>query len=310
MATPQYAWCDGLVPWAQATCHVSSAAFKYGAGVFEGIRAYWNADHGELYVWQLDAHLARLEFSQRAMAFESIFSAADVRAAVLELLRANAVRHNVHITTTIFLSGPGQPFVLGPTSLAVTALERGDYANDGVSVQVSSWRRSSDAALPQRVKANGNYLNGRLAAVQAKADGYDTALMLTQSGKVSEGPAMCFFMVRDGVVITPDLRSDILESITRATVIALLREDGVAVEERAVDRSELMAAQEAFFCGTAWEIAPITSIDRRALGAGLAHEGQVGPVVNRLRARFAALTTGADTARPEWRTPVWAAQGV
>ena len=174
-----------------------------------------------------------------------------------------------------------------------------DYKTDGLSVQVSSWRRSSDQAQPQRIKSNGNYLNGRLAAVQARADGYDTALLLSVDGKVSEGPAMCFFMVRDGVAITPDRQSDILESITRDTMITLLREDGVVVEERKIDRSELAMADEAFFCGTAWEIAPISSIDRLEMPAGTP-----GPVTSRLLERFEALTLGRDTAHPEWRTVV------
>lgn len=299
MSTPTYAWLDGLVPWAEATCHVSSLAFKYGAGVFEGIRAYWNAESETLWLWQLNEHLARLDYSQRMMRYADPIPADAAAAAITELLRANQFRENVHITATAFLSGPGQPFVCEPVSLAVTAMARGDYRTDGVSVQVSSWRRSSDSALPQRVKANGNYLNGRLASVQARADGYDTALMLTQAGKVSEGPAMCFFMVRNGVAATPDRQSDILESITRDTVIALLGEAGVTVEERPIDRSELALADEAFFCGTAWEIAPIGSIDRLALPGGAP-----GPVTAALRARFDALTTGRDAAHGAWRTAV------
>jgi branched-chain amino acid aminotransferase len=193
MTNPQYAWLDGLVDWNDANCHVSSLAFKYGAAVFEGIRAYW--DGTQLNIWQLDAHLARLEDGQRFMRFTNPFSANEMREAIKQLLVANAFQDNVHITITAFLSGPGQPFLCDPCSLAITGMARGDYSTDGLNVQVSSWRRSSDSAQPQRIKSNGNYLNGRLAAVQAKQDGYDTALMLGQDGKVSEGPAMCFFMI-------------------------------------------------------------------------------------------------------------------
>lgn len=221
MTNPQYAWLDGLVVWDDANCHVSSLAFKYGAAVFEGIRAYWDGTH--LNIWQLDEHLARLEHGQRFMRFTSPFSAGEMRGAIKQLLLANAFQDNVHITVTAFLSGPGQPFLCDPSSLSITAMARGDYSTDGLNVQVSSWRRSSDSAQPQRIKSNGNYLNGRLAAVQAKQDGYDTALMLGQDGKVSEGPAMCFFMIRDGVAITPDRQSDILESITRDTILTPLK---------------------------------------------------------------------------------------
>lgn len=299
MSNPDYAWLDGLVKWDDATCHVSSLAFKYGAAVFEGIRAYWDAERGVLNLWQLDEHLKRLEYSQRFMRYERIFTADECRDAIVELVRANGFRANLHIMATTFLSGPGQPFMCAPVSLAVTAMARGDYATDGLDVQVSSWRRVPDSSLPQRVKATGNYLNGRAAAVQAKADGYDTALLLTQAGKVSEGPAMCFFMVRDGVAVTADKQSDILESITRDTVITLLKEAGIPVEERPIDRSELAAADEAFFCGTAWEVAPVRSIDRLALPGG-----SPGPITKRLQQTFTALTTGADAAHPEWRTVV------
>lgn len=299
MAAPEYAWLNGLVKWEDATCHISSLAFKYGAAVFEGIRAYWNAEQQTLYVWQLNEHLKRLEYSQRFMRYDQVFTVDDGTQAVMELLKANGTKSNVHITMTSFLSGPGQPYMTGPISLAVTAVARSDDKVGGLDVQVSSWRRSPDSSLPQRVKANGNYLNGRLAGMEAHRNGYDSAIMLTQAGKVSEGPAMCFFMVRNGVAVTPDRQSDILESITRDTVIQLLKEDGVPVEERPIDRSELGDAEEAFFCGTAWEIAPIRSIDRLELGTDAP-----GPIVRNLRERFNALATGADTTHPEWRTKV------
>lgn len=297
MSTPTFAWCDGLVPWDDASCHVSSLAFKYGAAVFEGIRAYW--DGTNLHLWQLDEHLARLEQGQRFMRFSNPFSAGETGDAIKDLLRANAFQGDVHITATVFLSGPGQPFLCDPASLAITAMARGDYNTEGLSVQVSSWRRSSDSAQPQRIKSNGNYLNGRLAAVQARQDGYDTALMLGQDGKVSEGPAMCFFMIRNGVAITPDRQSDILESITRDTMITLLQEAGIPTQERKVDRSEVTMADEAFFCGTAWEIAPIRSVDGLNMPAG-----SPGPITQKLRARFDMLTTGADPAHSYWRTPL------
>ena len=296
MSTPAYAWLDGLVPWDDARIHISSLAFKYGAGVFEGIRAYWNDDTERMILWQMDEHLDRLAEGQRFMRFEEPIPQAEIAAAIEELIKANGFRDNVHITATVFLSGPGQPFLCAPVSLAVTAMARGDYRTEGVSVQVSSWRRVSDAAQPQRIKSNGNYLNGRLASVQARRDGYDTALMLGQDGKVSEGPAMCFFMVRNGVAITPDRQSDILESITRDTMITLLKEAGVPVEERKIDRSELAMASEAFFCGTAWEIAPIRMIDGLDMPAG-----SPGPVTEALKTRFEALTTGRDNRHPEWR---------
>ena len=296
LSNPKFAWMDGLVPWEDATCHISSLAFKYGAAVFEGIRAYWNSDREELVLWQAGEHLARLERSQHFMRFANPVKSRDALAAIKELLKANATRADVHITVTAFLSGHGQPFVCEPVSLAITAMERPDYTTDGLDVQVSSWRKPSDTALPQRVKANGNYLNGRLASIQARHDGYDTAILLNDRGQVAEGPSMCFFMVRDGIVVTPDSQAGILESITRETLLVILREDNIPVEVRPVDRSELPFATEAFFCGTGWEIAPIKSID----GQTLRHANEQ-PLTEMLRNRFRELATGNNPSHPEWR---------
>jgi branched-chain amino acid aminotransferase len=155
--------------------------------------------------------------------------------------------------------------------------------------------------MPVRVKCNANYQNGRLAAVQARADGYDTALLLNSRGKVSEGPGQCFFMIRDGKAITPGTNNDILESITRQTVMTLCDEYlGMEVVERDIDRSEFAAADEAFFCGTAWEVTPLVSVDRLPIG-----DGTVGPAVRRLQEVFFGIATGALTDHAEWRTPVY-----
>jgi branched-chain amino acid aminotransferase len=168
-------------------------------------------------------------------------------------------------------------------------------------VQVSSWQRLPDHVMPVRVKCNANYQNGRLAAMQSHIDGYDTALFLNTRGKVSEGHGMCFVMFRNGQAITPTLTSDILESITRESVIELLRDDlGIEVIEREIDRSELALADEAFFCGTAWEVTPINSIDRHPLG-----DGKPGPLVKALRQRYLDVAYGNVEAYPHWRTPVY-----
>jgi branched-chain amino acid aminotransferase len=261
---------DELVPWEDAKVHVSTVAFKFGTAVFEGLRGYWNEDHQQMYLFQMDAHMRRLEYSQKFMRFEQVFDGAYVREKTIELLRANEFRATVHSMATVFVEGFGGPAVSGPVGLAITAATRGGpgQLEEGCTAQVSSWQRVADNAMPMRVKCNANYQNGRLAGMQARADGYDTAILLNARGKVSEGPGMCFFMMRDGVASTPHTSSDILESITRSTVIDLLRESGVEVQERDIDRSELAAADEAFFCGTAWEVTPVTAIDRLKVGDG------------------------------------------
>ncbi len=304
MANAEYAYVNGeIVPFADAKVHISSVGFKFGAGVFEGLRGYWNPQREQMYLFRMAEHMRRIEFSQTFMRFEEVISGATVEEKTLALLRANALHETVHIMTTCFVSGFGAPTATGPIDLAiVTAPKIGSgLAETGANVQVSSWQRLPDNVMPVRVKCNANYQNGRLAAMQSHVDGYDTALFLNTRGKVAEGHGMCFFMFRDGCAITPTLTSDILESITRATVIELLREDmGIEVIEREVDRSELALADEAFFCGTAWEVTPVVSIDRMSIGGGFP-----GPLVQALRKRYLDVALGTVDDYPHWRTAVY-----
>ena len=304
MAKTKYVFFNGeIVPHDEAKVHVSTTAFKFGAAVFEGVRGYWNAQHEQLYLFRMPEHMQRLVFSQRVMRFEEIIDAEYVSDKTIELIRANEVRETLHLVPTVFVNGRGGPETRGPVALSITAnpgFTRG-FVETGCSVQVSSWQRVPDNAMPVRVKCNANYQNGRLAAVQARDDGYDTALLLNSRGKVSEGPGQCFFMIRDGRAITPSTSNDILESITRDTILRLLpRYCDVEVEERDVDRSELAAAEEAFFCGTAWEVTPIVNIDRIPVGSG-----EIGPVVRRLKEAFFRVAKGEVDDYADWRMPVY-----
>ena len=305
MATPRYAILDGeLVEWNDARVHVASVGFKFGTAVFEGLRGYWNANDQEMYLFRMTEHMQRLEFSQRFMRFEEIIPGSVVAEQTAELVRANGFcGENLHIMATVYVSGMGGQDVCGPVGLTITAQERPRSARilGGVTAQISSWMRVPDHTMPMRVKCNANYNNGRLATVQAVADGYDTAIFLNTRGKVSEGPGMCFFMLRDGVPVTPTVTSDILESITRESVLDLIRDKlGVEPVEREIDRSELHAADEAFFCGTAWEITPILAIDRIPVG-----DGGVGPTTRVLQQAYFDLCDGAVSDRAEWRFPVY-----
>jgi branched-chain amino acid aminotransferase len=165
---------------------------------------------------------------------------------------------------------------------------------------VSSWTRTSDNAIPIRLKSGSNYQNGRLATLQSRADGYDQPIFLNRLGKVAEGSGATSFMVRKGRIVTPTSSSDILESITRTTLIEYVCPErlGMEVVERDIDRTELYVAEEAFFCGSGYEITPILSIDRFQLGTG-----DVGPVTKRISAAYMDLVRGVDTKHPEWRTP-------
>ena len=304
MSLAKYVFMNGeIIPWDDARVHVFTPIAKYGTGVFEGIRGYWNAEDEEMYLFRLKEHMQRLHQSQSFMRFDEIVDGDDLIEKTIELIRANGFRETVHIRVVIHVEGEGDLASRGPVGTAITAIPRPlpKKVVDGCSAQVSSWLRIPDHAMPLRVKCNANYNNGRLALLQARADGYEAAIMLTTRGKVSEGPSMCFFMVRDGVPVTPNVTSDILESITRQTILEICREyldlDPV---EREVDRSELYGAEEAFFCGTGWEITPVTSIDQLPVG-----DGQVGPVVRRLQETYFNLAEGKIPDHPEWRTPVY-----
>lgn len=305
MAQPRFISFNGdIVPYADAKVHVLSPGMKYGAGVFEGIRGYWNTDRSEMYLFRLREHLDRLQYSMRTMRFDHQLDSTQVEAAILAVVRANELREDVHIRPMVWVDGDAEMLSRGPIGWMVAALPRpfNPQVRDGVRVGVSSWRRIADTAMPARVKATANYVNGRLAGIQGNLDGYDNVLLLTQGGHVAESPGSCFFMVRDGKPITPGVTSSILESVTRATVIELLHEiTSVPAVERDVDRTELYAAEEAFFCGSGQEIQPIISVDRLPVGAGTP-----GPLTRQLQQRYFAVVRGETNDHADWLTPVWA----
>ncbi len=294
-------WMNGrLVPQAEAVLPVNSAAVFYATNVFEGIRAYWNERDGELYVFRLADHVARLRESMKMMRFTVPYGDDDLFEAVRQVLSGNQVREDVHLHLVAYVLGAGLEATT-PTGLYINPRRRPRVPDgQGLACCVSSWVRTSDNAIPIRLKCGANYQNGRLARLQARADGYDDPIFLNQGGKVAEGTGATFFMVRKGRLVTPTTSSDILESITRTTLIEDICPNGLGlgVVERDIDRTELYVAEEAFFCGSGYEITPITSIDRFPLGAG-----QIGPITRAIAKAYLDLVRGADTRRPEWRTP-------
>ena len=306
MTKPEFVSLNGkVVAYDDARVHVMTPALRYAFNVFEGIRGYWNADRNEMYIFRLDDHLNRLQWSMRFMRYEEVYAHDYLRACLMDVIKANAYREDIHVLMMAYMDGDGEMTASGPIGLAVIALagRRDSRFETGMTCQVGSWARIGDNAQPPRVKSVANYHNGRLGWVQARADGYDSVIFLTAAGKVSEGPGACVFIVRDGVPVTPSVTSGILESITRESLIELLDADlDRPVVEREVDRTELYGAAEAFFCGTRIEVAPIVEIDRYALG-----DGGPGPLTRELRARYLAVARGDVADRPEWRTPVYEA---
>lgn len=303
-APPQFVWVDGkLTRWNDATIHITLLGTSSVSSVFEGVRAYWNASLRKLFVFRLDAHLDRFAQSIRLMRMKQRFPNAEIKDAVVALLRANAYAEDVYIRPFAFV--PAALFGTPPGDEAQIVLSTDDWPSRLKSGKVahacvSSWSRITDNSMPPRVKASSNYLNSRLASEEAKRNGYDAAIILNPNGKVAEAPGACLIIVRDGKIITPSVTSGILESITRATLIKLSREVlNIDVIEREVDRTELYVAQEAFLCGTGAEITPLASVDRFTLG-----DGNLGPVTQRIEGLYHDLVRGIDTRYPEWRMQV------
>ena len=190
----------------------------------------------------------------------------------------------------------------GPVGSSVICRPRPRVADfeTGKRFIISSWRRNGENANPPRIKASANYLNSRLAGLEAKRQGAGGAILLNEDGTVSEGPGGCLFVMRDGVFITPDVTSGILESVTRRTMLEMAGSIGVETVERRLGRTELYLAEEAFYCGTGQEIMPITGLDGRAVG-----DGTPGPVTRKLQAAFDDIVRGRNDAFAHWLTPVY-----
>ena len=300
-------WMNGsLKSSAEAVVPVNSAAVFYGTNVFEGLRAYWNPAEEELFCFRLAEHFARFRESMKMNRFTFQYSDADLYEAVRETLRGNQIREDVHMHMVAFVLGAGVD-ATGPTGLYINPRRRGRVGAEGLKACISSWVRTSDNAIPIRLKSGPNYQNGRLATLQAKADGYEAAIFLNGHGHVAEGSGATFMMVRKGKIVTPPLSGDILESITRETLIEEIapRVLGMPIVEREIDRTEVYVAEEAFFCGSGYEITPITSIDRFPVG-----DGKVGPITQRLGDAYMALVRGTDKRRAEWRTATYRSAAV
>jgi branched-chain amino acid aminotransferase len=309
-ATSKYIWMDGqFVAWADAKIHVLSEAITRGISVFEGIRAYWGPETEELYVFRFAEHMRRLEQSMKVLRLSLPYDVATITDATIELIRRCGHREDTYIRPCVYV-GEGEAHSADPSAVFmgsfVTTVARpaGKILETGIKVGVSSWRRNDDQAMPPRVKASANYLNSRLAQTQAKADGYDSAILLTEGGKVSETPGACVMLLRDGEVVTPDVSSNILESVTRKTLCELIRNEiGLQVVERTVDRSELYLADEIWMCGTGQEVVPITAVDRMDVG-----NGQPGALTRKVQKLYFDVARGRVARYSSWLHPVYASK--
>ena len=291
-----------LVPYEKALVPITAPGLTFAVCVFEGIRAYWNAEQEQLFIFRLRDHVERLLFSAKMIQLDALPPVDDLCLQAIETVKANDYRADTYIRPQAFVDEFGGMFAKGPVTTTIAAYPRSrtqDF-HDGTKVCVSNWRRLSDNASPPRIKATANYLSSRLAGLDAQSKGFETAIVLSESGKVSESTGACVFIVRDGTLITPPVTAGILESITRDTLLTLARESDLPVVERDIDRTELYAAEEAFLCGTGKEITPIIQIDQFPVG-----DGAPGSLTRTLQSTYDDLVCGRSARHVDWITPVY-----
>lgn len=299
-------WIGGkIVPVAEATVNVLSPTSQFGANVFEGIRCYWSEQDQQLYAFRLADHYKRLQNSIKILRFNSPYSTSDFQQGLIDVVKANGYREDIAVRQTVFVDGIGgtwnscEPINMFIAPIAKPFQKIQDKA--GLRCQVSSWERISDRNLSPRAKVGANYINSRMAYLEARENGYDTALILNNQGRISEGPGACFFMVRDNKLITPPPTASVLESITRDTIIRIAAEQlGIETQERDIDRTELYICDEAFLCGSAMEITHITNIDGLAVG-----DGKLGKITQDLSNIYHQIITGQLSPYKEWLTPIY-----
>jgi len=273
MNKAEFIWMDGtFVPWDEANVHILTHTLHYGNGVFEGTRAY-QTQKG-LAIFKLREHTKRLLNSAKITMITPNFDLETLEQAQIELLRKNHFKSNVYLRPLIFLGYGvmGLYHVSAPVRTAIAAWEWGTYLGEeglekGIRVKISSFVRNPVKSTMGKAKAVANYLNSQMAKFEAKDAGYDEALLLDDDGFIAEGSGECFFIIRDGVLISPP-NDNSLESITQGMVLELARAKGIPVERRRVTRDEVYMADEAFFTGTAAEVTPIRNVDGRVIGNG------------------------------------------
>ncbi|MBI4552305.1 MAG: branched-chain amino acid transaminase [Candidatus Latescibacteria bacterium] len=300
---PSVLWLDGeIVPWERATMHITDAP-AFAHSIFEGIRAYWNPAQERSYIFRLDAHLTRFIHSMKLMRMSTTLSKEQIAHGAVEVCRVNGYREDIYVRPLAYFD-PGFQLssATGPAHVLINTWPRASQLDrpTGLKCCVSSWTRIADNILPARIKCYANYRNSALAWTEAALNGYDSTILLNTRGKVSEGPGACLMFIRDGAVITPTVTSDILESVTRLTLLQVCRDVlGIETVEREVDRTELYTADEVFFCGTGAEVNPVASIDGYTIG-----DGGIGPITQQLRRLYNDLIRGNETRYEAWRTAV------
>ena len=291
-----------LMPLKEAKVSITAPGLSYAALVFEGIRAYWNQEHKQLYIFRLEEHLNRFLNSMKLLKFIDYPNIQSIKSDIISNIQANKYQEDIYIRLQGYIDDWGEMAVRTPVSTSIVSYPRPRAIafTEGKNFTISSWQRLDDNASPPRIKASANYLNSRLASIQAKESGYDGGIMLGPNGKVSEGPGGCIFLLRNGILITPNITSGILESITRDSILEISKKIKLKTETRDVDRTELYIADEIFYCGTGQEIMPILSVDKM-----LAGDGTPGKITKLLQHEFTEIVRGNNSNFENWITSTY-----
>ena len=298
----RFIWLKGeIINVNDAKINVLSPTAQFGLNVFEGIPCYWNDKKKQLYAFRLHDHYARLLSSARLLQLDCPYTEEEMKKGLIDVVRANEYSENISVRQTLFVDGFGSWGSEGPVDMFVAPIPKGktssEYNKKGLNCCITSWTRINDNSLSPRIKCGANYINSRMGQREALRNGYDTCIFLNEAGKISEGPGSCFFMVKNGVLITPPLTDSVLESITRDTVIKLAKKMGIEVQERSIDRTELYICDEAFLCGSAMELTPVLSVDRYGI-----NREEVGSVSSMLHKAYLEAAIGGVQ---EWITPIY-----
>lgn len=298
-------WLNGeIVNVNDAKINVLSPTSQFGANVFEGIRCYWNEEQKQLYGFRLEEHFERLMKSIRLFQINSQYTVEQLKEYFKETILANNYKEDIAVRQTVFVDGFGSWFAKEPVGMFIAPIAKKRKEVPlvtGEKTCVSSWERISDRNMPPRIKVGANYINSRLAKIEAVNNGYDSAIFLNSQGYVAEGTGSCFFMIKDNKLVTPILTDSILESITRETIIQIAIEElGLDVVERSINRTELYICDEAFFCGSAVEVTPIVQFDGYVVG-----EGIPGRITCELHKKYIEVVTGKNKKYLKWLTPIY-----
>ena len=299
----KYIWFDGkLIPLDKAKIPVTTHAIHYGTSIFEGIRTYWNSKN--LYVFRLNEHVKRFRNSGKFYNITLNFSDKQIQNAVIDLCKKNKIKKSCYIRPFYFVGEYGINLHVtknAPTHTAIFSFPFGDLFNkNGISATISKWRKFSDVSTPTQAKMGGNYLNSILATQDAKQRGFEEAILLDQSGNVSEAPGENIFLVKNNRLVTPSLSSSALDGITRKSIITLAKDMKLKVNVRKVSKKELKTADEIFLSGTAAEITPIIKIDKKKIGSG-----KVGDITKLFMDTYSDIVMNKNENYSNWLTVVY-----